>query len=72
MANELNGQGLPVRIHNLLKTLYRFEILWCMPALTIGSLINFGLLFAVVCFVLVFDQTLVEHLFIREKCKDAD
>ena len=40
----------------------RFAILWCMT-LTIGPLTNFGLLFLVVCFVFVFDQTLVEQLY---------
>ena len=31
--------------------------------LTIGPLTNFGLLFPVMCFVFVFDQTLVGHLY---------
>ena len=35
---------------------------WCMT-LTIGPLTDFSLLFPVVCFVFVFDQTLVEHLY---------
>ena len=31
--------------------------------LTIDSLTNFGMLFPVVCFMFVFDQTLAEHLY---------
>ena len=59
MADELNGQGLPVRHTEPSKKL-SFAILCCMT-LTIGPLTNFGLLFPVVCFVFVFDQTLAEH-----------
>ena len=38
--------------------------------LTIGPLTNSGFLFPVLCFVLVLDQTLVEHLY-RDKVYDT-
>ena len=39
-----------------------FAILWWM-ALKIGPLTNFGLLFSLACFMLCFDQTIVELLY---------
>ena len=41
-------------------------MLWCMTLTIIGPLTNFDLLFPVMCFVLVFDQTLVGQLY-RDK-----
>ena len=67
MADELNGQALPVNHTKPYKNdqLWCFVVLWFVN-LKIGALTKVGLFFSVVCFIHVFDQTLAEQLY-RDK-----
>ena len=60
MADELNWQALPVHHTNP----YKNQI-WSV-SLKHGALTKLGLFFPVVCFLHVFDQSLVEQLY-RDK-----
>ena len=61
MADTMNGQGLPVR-HTEPYKISKMTALWWMTLKT-GPLTNFVLFFSLVCFMFVFVQTLVEHLY---------
>ena len=63
MADTMNGQGLPFAIQNLIKyEISKMTALWWMTLKT-GPLTTFFLFFSLTCFMFVFVQTSVEHLY---------
>ena len=69
MADELNGQALPftIQIFKKITILKMMALHGTLPVtMQIGPLTKLGLLFLVVCFIHVFEQTLAEQLY-RDK-----